>query len=53
MSNTQTWLVSYSNHDTGAQSGHMLKQTEARAKRTARLMRECGYRTTEVRQLTK
>jgi len=50
--NTETWVVEYSDHDCGSTGGSMIRKTEKEAKRTARLMGECGYQTTTVRQFT-
>lgn len=40
--------ITYSNHDNGAISGHMVRDTQAAADRTAKLMRECGYKTVTI-----
>ncbi len=42
------YKIEYSNHDKGAQSGSMVRETAQRAERTAKLMKECGYRTVTV-----
>ena len=42
------FTITYSNHDNGATSGHMIRDTQAAADRTAKLMRECGYQTVNV-----
>lgn len=42
------FTVTYSNHDNGATSGQMIRDTQAAADRTAQLMRECGYQTVSV-----
>ena len=52
-SRTATWVVEYSDHDCGAQSGHFIRKSEKDAKRSADLMRQCGYRETSYRQFTR
>jgi len=52
-SKTATWIVEYSDHDCGSKGGHFLRKTEARAKRSAELMKGCGYRETTYRQWTR
>ena len=41
---TRTVTVVYGNHDQGAKDGSMVREAGESAERTARLMRECGYR---------
>lgn len=52
-STTATWVVEYSDHDMGAKGGSMIRKNEKDAKRTQRLLGECGYQTVTVRQFTK
>lgn len=40
--------ITYGNHDNGATSGQMIRDTQAAADRTAKLMRECGYQSVTV-----
>jgi hypothetical protein len=40
--------ITYGNHDNGATSGTMVRETAEQAERTAKLMRECGYQTVTV-----
>lgn len=49
----KTWLVEYSDHDMGCKGGYFLRPSKERADKSARLMKECGYQTTSVRQWTK
>lgn len=42
------FTITYSNHDNGATSGQMVRDTQAEANRTAKLMSECGYQTVTV-----
>lgn len=52
MTQTETkatsYTVTYSDHDRGANGGSMVRETREIAERSARLMRECGYRTVEI-----
>lgn len=51
--NTETWLVEYSDHDCEAPAGSFIRKTETQAKRSAKLMKECGYQKTSYRQWTR
>jgi ElaB/YqjD/DUF883 family membrane-anchored ribosome-binding protein len=42
------FTITYSHHDNGATSGQMIRDTQAAADRTAKLMRECGYQTVTI-----
>jgi hypothetical protein len=42
------FTITYSNHDNGATSGRMIRDTQAAADRTANLMTECGYQTVTI-----
>ena len=50
--NNEPWVVEYSEHDCGSQGGYFVRKTEARAKRSAELMKSCGYKTTSYRRFT-
>jgi len=43
-----TYTITYSNHDTGATDGQMIREGFDRAIRSAQLMSECGYKTVTV-----
>lgn len=42
------FTITYTNHDNGATSGQMIRDTQAAADRTAKLMGECGYKTVTI-----
>lgn len=42
------FTITYSNHDNGATSGQMIRDTQAAADRTAKLMSDCGYQTVTI-----
>lgn len=44
------FTITYTNHDNGATSGQMIRDTQAAADRTAKLMGECGYKTVTITQ---
>lgn len=52
MGSTERWIVEYGDHDCGSPSGTMVRRTEEHAKRSAKLMKECGYRQTSYRKFT-
>ena len=50
MSLTQdSYFIFYGDHDRGCKGGFMVREGLERAEQSERLMRECGYRQTEVR----
>lgn len=42
------FTITYSNHDNWAAGGTMIRETAQQAERTAKLMRECGYKIVTV-----
>lgn len=43
--------ITFTDHDNGATGGQMVRDTQAAADRTAKLMSDCGYRTVTVAQV--
>lgn len=43
--------ITYSNHDSGSSNGSMVRETKELADRTAKLMKECGYKTVTVEKV--
>jgi len=37
------YMINYQNHDKGAKDGSMIRETIERAKKSVKLMKECGY----------
>jgi hypothetical protein len=43
------YTVRYSEHDAGAKDGMFIRESRQIAERSARLLKECGYRKVEVK----
>lgn len=52
-STTATWSVICKDHDCGAANVDFVRKSEKDAERSARLFRQCGYKTVEVRRYTR
>lgn len=42
------YTITYTNHDNGATGGEIIRDTQAAADRTAKLMGDCGYQTVTI-----
>lgn len=51
-STTATWSVICKDHDCGAADIDFIRKSEKDAERSARLFRQCGYRSVVVKQYT-